>query len=408
MGAGASAKPEALSEDEVKRIEELKALDPEAQKQLAFTAMTDILRSSVDYAMAAGADAETWKTPRFRIPVPNEGTFHSLAESVAKVPLVGAGLAKEITKVVDSISESCVDAATTVAGDPRTKACYADVIAGIVPAENMVQLCQERGGAFAEFLVKTADARLTTSLKPVVADVLKAHALTSSWQAGIDAYNGAAKKLPGIDPMDFDLAGYVLDQCAATLGLLIREREAETRLRVPADASDAVKKIFGDGQKDPEELIMSLVLVPKGDPRQFVVEGPALPAKGAPVPIKTTGGLSIVLKDAETTSANSMNYAFLGVGQPTDAGVGAAPSFHVDGKFLVAEACGKTLLLDFCYGRYHEGNAVVLANSTKGDKETYKPHRSTEWVLTKDQTIATCRNSDYCLGVRLDDKKKAE
>ena len=82
--------------------------------------------------------------------------------------------------------------------------------------------------------------------------------------------DGAAGKLPGVDPMDFDLNTYVMEQILGTLGLLLRAKEAATRACPGDDATDAVKQIFGAGQPDPAELIMSLVLVPKGDPRQFV------------------------------------------------------------------------------------------------------------------------------------------
>ncbi|KAH8069561.1 alpha/beta hydrolase [Aureococcus anophagefferens] len=380
MGAGASASAaKALTPEEQERIAALHAMDPELQKQLAFKAMTDVLATSVASALAAAAVLDTWTQPAYAIPVPNAGTFYWLAETVGKVPLVGSKLAGEITNVVDALAVSMKDAALTVARDARTKACYDAIIADLQPAENMVELCAKPGGAFADALT------------------------------GIAAYNSAASKIPGCEPMDFDLDKYVLDQILATIGLLVRSNEAATRACVPADASDAVKQVFGGGMRDPDELIMALVLVPKGEPRQFVVEAPKLPTKDARGPIKTTGGLSIVLKDGETTCAGGMNYAFLGVGQPTDDdAVGVAPQFYLDGKFLVAEACGKTLLLDFCYGRYHEGNRVVLANSTKGDKETFAKHRSTELVLTKEQTLQTCRNSSYVLGIRLDENKPKE
>ena len=60
------------------------------------------------------------------------------------------------------------------------------------------------------------------------------------------------------------------------------------------------------------------------------------------------------------------------------------------------------------YGRYHDGNMVILANSVKGEKETFKKHRSTEWVLNADQTISTCRKPDFVLGVRIADGAAAD
>ena len=96
-------------------------------------------------------------------------------------------------------------------------------------------------------------------MEPVVKAVMEKHTLTATWQTGIAAYNSAASKIPGCEPMDFDLDKYVLDQILATIGLLVRSNEAATRACVPADASDAVKQVFGGGMRDPDELIMALV-----------------------------------------------------------------------------------------------------------------------------------------------------
>ena len=269
MGGGASI--EALSEEEKARIEALQALDPEKQKMLAFTAMKDTLSLAAKYACTEGSLKGTWERPEYMIPVPRQGDFDWLAEGVGKVPLVGKKLAEEILKVPASISASMIDAAVTISSDPSALAVFADVISRLRPADDMVELCKAGGGAFADSLVRTASAELASLLLPVVAKTLEGHDITKAWQGAIATYNAAAGKLPGVDPMDFDLNTYVMEQILGTLGLLLRAKEAATRARPGDDATDAVKQIFGAGQPDPAELIMSLVLVPKGDPRQFVL-----------------------------------------------------------------------------------------------------------------------------------------
>ena len=121
------------------------------------------------------------------------------------------------------------DAALTVARDARTKACYDAIIANLQPAENMVELCAKPGGAFADALVKTADAALAKSMEPVVKAVMEKHTLTATWQTGIAAYNGAASKIPGCEPMDFDLDKCVLDQILATNGIPTQHKAVATR-----------------------------------------------------------------------------------------------------------------------------------------------------------------------------------
>lgn len=402
MGAGASAQPADLSDEENARIAELQALDPEKQKMLAFQAMKDVLMLAVDHACAAGAARTCWEQPEFAIPVPRQGDFDWLAGGVAKIPMVGKSMSDAILKVPHDIGEQMILAAVAVSGAPDTKAVFANVIARLVATERTVELCATGGGAFADWLVATASAELSGLLLPVVAGVLKDHDLTKTWRDATATFNAAAAKLPGVDPLDFDLDAYVMEQVLGTLGMLLRAKEAATRAAPGADASDAIRRIFGSGQRDPAELILSLVLVPRGDPRQFVLEG-APPAKGAPAPLKGARGLSVVLKADEPTTSGGFSWLPLGVGQPSDAAAGAnaAPKFYLDGKFLVAEAAGAVRLVDFAYGRYHDGNMVILANSVKGEKETFKKHRSTEWAVNADSTISTCRKPDFVLGVRV-------
>lgn len=401
MGAGASAQPADLSDEEKARITELQALDPEKQKMLAFEAMKDMLTLSVDTACATGSQRSTWEKAEFAIPVPRQGDFDWIAEGIGKIPMVGKSMADAILSVPAKIGAKIIDAACVVSSHANTKAVFMNVISRFVATEEHIALCQTGGGAFTDFLINTSNKELSTLLGPVVAEVLKGHDLTKTWQSAIADYNKAASKLPGIEPLEFDLNEYVMEQILGTIGRLIRQKEAATRAAPGDEASVAIKKIWGSGQRDPADLICSLVLVPQGDPRQIVLAAPALPTKDAPAPIKTARGLSVVLKAPAATTSGGFNWIELGVGQPVEGGLGASPNFYADGKFIVAEAYGETRLIDFAYGRYHDGNAVILANSVKGEKETFKKHRSTEWVVNKDSTISTCRKKDFVLGLRV-------
>jgi len=61
--------------------------------------------------------------------------------------------------------------------------------------------------------------------------------------------------------------------------------------------------------------------------------------------------------------------------------------------------------MDYANGRYSEGNLVVIANSCKGDKETYRKNKSTEWLINDDATVSTCRKTSYVLGLKVDTVK---
>jgi len=190
----------------------------------------------------------------------------------------------------------------------------------------------------------------------------------------------------------------------ATVEILIAKTEAAVREQPPADASEAIKKVFP--QRNPVDLLVPSALMKKDDPRCLVLEAPATEETNA-APLKTTTGLTFVLGcDALETNAG-MNYAFVCVGRPVEGEdkKGCALKFYTDDKFLVTRAFGQTLLLDYANGRMADGNLVLVANSVKGHKETFKKNRSSEWKLD-DGKLVSCRSGGmtsaaYALGLKV-------
>ena len=156
----------------------------------------------------------------------------------------------------------------------------------------------------------------------------------------------------------------------------------------------------------------------------------------------------MVCRDSELTSSCGMNYVKLGAAAEPDAATTPLLAFK-DGKFVVATMFGAELAVDFAraaerwslyedaaerwslyedaagcptpqndaagcptpqnvstrlfrrYGRYRDGNEVLLANSDKGPAETFRKNTSREWKLNDDKTLVCCQNTGYVLGLRL-------
>ncbi|KAJ1461664.1 hypothetical protein M885DRAFT_506726 [Pelagophyceae sp. CCMP2097] len=420
MGAGASSAPVALSDDEKAHIKALNDMTPELRAKLAVAAMKDVLGVAVRYAVVErGRVAETWRDERCAIPVPEAKKFESLAAGAAKhVPLVGGKIRDEVLKAMQHIADALLDCAVAVCADPETVAAYEAEIAGI-GADEALAICGADGdvtaltatGAFSDYLIERASARLAAQVKVVVATVLKTHKLTKLWQAGISAYNAAAARLPKAKGLQLDLNDFVVQQCTATINSLIRDREAAVRLKPPEDASDAVKAVFGAGVRQPAELICHLVLVPRGDPRAFFMAEPCAAAlqRGEKTRLETAAGLAIVSRFEAPRQTGAWSYCDLGIGQPEDRPglAGLAPLFFKRGPLLVCDAFGATKVMDVACGRYHKGNRITIVHSMDDDKYTFWEGNSRDFVCNEDRTISpathkgllTSAKSPFVLGI---------
>jgi len=264
MGAGASSRD--LTDDEKAKYAELEALSPEAQEALAMAAMKDVLLIASKFAVAEGQKEEIWKEDKeLAIPPPMAGFFDHVAQTVAKVPLVGSGLARPITGLVSDVKAALASCAVAICQDPRTLARFTAAADGL--STSKAKQCGEKGGtAYVDFLFETAGGNLAVAMTEVSATVLEAHKLTKIWGSAIDACNAAAKALK-MEPLELDLPSYAASQTLASLGMLVARKEASVRGGVVEGTTDNVVKVFGGCvTRTADELVKALVLVKKGDP----------------------------------------------------------------------------------------------------------------------------------------------
>jgi hypothetical protein len=270
------------------------------------------------------------------------------------------------------------DCAVAVCKDPSTLLTYQEAVATLCSedSEGVVALCDEGGAeAFTEFFVQATGEKLSVELKTIVQGVLKTHSVTKVWGSAIESYNAAAQVLPKglqVATVSLDLADFVVAQTLATLHILIREREAAIRADPGDDCGDAVKKIFGKGQRRAAELICPLVLVKKGDPRSFYVSEQCatdLQTADHPTPIVTQQGLHIVMIGTPNV-AGPWSSISLGVGQPAPHSV--PPKFYRKQKFIACEVPGgKTNVMDVAASRIAQGSRINILHNTIDDTITW-------------------------------------
>lgn len=405
MGAGASANKE-LSAEQKAKLDELGALDPAKQQELAAAAMRDLLAMASTRAVTAGKEAATWQDPRLAIPVPNVGTFQNAADTVAKIPMVGSGLAEAVMKPIEQIAAAFVACAVTVSASEGTLGCFTTTIAEIDTA-TAIAVGQGGGDAYATYLMTTAEANLYAALVPVVAEVLKTDDLTKLWGGAIDAYNSAAKKL-GQEMMEFDLQAYVVEQVLATYAFIIADTEAAVRAgNMEGVTSETITKVFGGGlQAATEAAIKQLILVPKGDPRQLVFDADAMTnTKDAPLVVKAPAGLALVSMFAGPQPLGAWSYAMVGVGVggAVPAGVGSDVVLKRDGNFLVTEwgGDGRKRTLGVSNNRYVEGNKLSISCHATDDKQTYLKYGPRDFCFFVDGSCSPIQKQSLVLGLAI-------
>ena len=90
----------------------------EQQGQIAGQCISELLNLSAVYAVEQGQIADTWKRDELAIPVPMRGKFDAAGAAVAKIPMVGSGLKKQVDGAVTKIQEAFIDCAACIIASP--------------------------------------------------------------------------------------------------------------------------------------------------------------------------------------------------------------------------------------------------------------------------------------------------
>jgi hypothetical protein len=440
MGAGASASRE-LTEEEKAKLQELKAMSPEAQQELAVNAMREVLQASVVFAITKGKVVETWTDPTYAIPCPKIGDFQEVAETVGKIPLVGSGLASAVMSPVGNILTAFNDCACTVFAAPALLEGLTAIIANI-DVLTAIQLGQQGGFAYSEYLIQSAADQLSATLTTIIGEILKTHTLTTLWSGTIAAYNKAASKIPGIETLEFDLQDYVLAQTMASLGAMVFEKESSVRSGRVEGMSEAVQKVYGGGQISVEEQIKPIILVNKGDPRTIFFQQPwptvldrehvLDPTTVGGTVLTTKGGLVVVQKWSRSKKVGGWSWwNQIGVGQPgqvaADGCVGRPLHFNLYEKCFTTRVGGEgngrpgstnddgtgidqLFAMDLANGRYFEGNGIgIMSSDTPATKSTLRKNGGRDWTLNEDGSVSPAKSGfgfgsgagDWVLGCKL-------
>jgi len=212
---------------------------------IATQGLKDAMKWALDQAIGHCSSATAWAEEELMIKVPVQDKIDALSDKVSSIPIVGGGLASTLKKTTEPFNESFADAGKSVSENPKTITCFMDVINSI-NVEDAIALCRSGGvTACVDYVQAKGAAAVKAALTAVVDEVMKDHALTSIWGKFIDAFNKAADKCPGVEPIEFNLNEYVL-QCALDAVFLVMMRKEKEIRNAPGQAvSAAVQQAFG-------------------------------------------------------------------------------------------------------------------------------------------------------------------
>ena len=417
MGAGASTKE--LTAEQQAKVAEMAALTPEAKQEMAAAAMKGLLMLGATRAVEAGKKPQTWslENEELGIPVPMIGSFEKVAETVAKVPMVGKSLAEAVMKPVGAISESFIECAVAVCNEPGTLAALTESIAAIDTATS-VEVSERGADAYTGFLMSTTEEKLWIALHPLVEEVLKTAKITKVWGDAIGSYNSAVTKVK-MDPMEFDLPSYVVEQVLATIEAIIKSTERDARAGKTETASsnvanypfpESVTKVFAGGLPTPEQMVKGLILVKVGDPRALVFPKESIPQsadqryKEVVMATGPDGSLALVAGGPAPQLAGPWSYCMVGVGAKAGAesGMGSNIIFSRDDQLLVTTwSDGQQRCLDVSHWRYAENQPICIVCDPANKKNTFRRNGGRDFMFNEDGTCSPCKGKKFVLGVNI-------
>jgi len=217
----------------------------EEKNAIAVQGLKDAMQWALNQSVQFTSTIEAWSEEELKIKVPVQDKIDSVVDKVSSIPLVGGGLAEALKKTTDPFEESFADAGKSVAENPKTIGCFMNVI-NTINVEDAISLTRAGGvTACVDYVQEMGKAAVKAALVSVVDEVMNEHKLTKAWSKFIDAFNSAADKCPGIDPIDFNLNEYVL-QCALDAVFLVMMRKEREIREAPGQAvSAAIQQAFG-------------------------------------------------------------------------------------------------------------------------------------------------------------------
>lgn len=247
MGCGASKQENNAPPKE----EGPKPLTQEEKNAIATQALKDAMGWALDQSIIFTSTVAAWRQDEeLKIKVPIQDKIDSLCEKVGKVMLVGSSLAEALRKSTDPFEEAFADAAQVVAAAAKTRDSFTSVIDGI-SVQDAIALCRAGGvHACVDYVKGNGEDRVKVLLTPIVEEIMKDHTLTNIWGGFIEKFNAAADKVSAVDPIEFNLNEYVMEQAIRGIFIVMMRKEEEIRKAPGQAVSAAVRQVFGS---DPSE-----------------------------------------------------------------------------------------------------------------------------------------------------------
>lgn len=223
--------------------------DPEELKAMAERAMRKILELATNEMIDLAKDASTWDLPDIKVPIPHQETFDKVIGGLNAIPFVGAPMANKFKENLEDVAKAFVEALVAVASSPDCIRLFLEPILELQP-DDIVELCSGGldGPALANFLVDSAGDAIKECMGPIVDAVLDGHAVTNLWQDAMDAYNDAADKLPGLDPIELDLPVYLLENFMDRSKKLLCCTEDKIKNDPSKTGDDDIMKLYGNAE----------------------------------------------------------------------------------------------------------------------------------------------------------------
>jgi hypothetical protein len=169
-----------------------------------------------------------FKNPEIKIPFPPEA-----ANIESKLRSVGLG--SQVDKAILSINRAAEDAAG------EAKPIFVAAIQGLT-IRDAIGIVRGQNNAATQYLQRTTSLQLKTKFQPVIKNSLDKVDATRYWTELINTYN----KIPLVQKMNPDLAGYVTDKAIEGLFVMIAREELKIRKDPLARTTELLKKVFGN------------------------------------------------------------------------------------------------------------------------------------------------------------------
>lgn len=186
-------------------------------------ALTVGTKNAVNYLNQPGA---LYNNPSLRIPFPNEVSY--VADKLNQIGL--NSLVDKFVQTLNEAAEKSMDKALPIFTQAIQEMTITD-------AKNIL-----KGGnnAATQYFQSKTYQSLYQAFMPIIKQTLIQVNATKYWSEITTKYNS----LPGVKPVNTDLADYVTEQAINRLFNKIAEEEAKIRTDVNARTSDLLKKVF--------------------------------------------------------------------------------------------------------------------------------------------------------------------